>query len=300
MAHSHHHHSHSHSHAHQSNNIALAFFLNFSFTLVELVGGLLTNSVAILSDALHDFGDSISLGLAWYFDRLSRKSATARFTYGYKRFALLGALINATVLLVGSAIVVYECVLRLMHPEPVVVKGMFALAVAGIVINGIAVLKTRHGAGVNERVVSLHMLEDVLGWAAVLLVSLVMLFVDCPVLDPILSIAISCFVIYNALHNLFTAFRVILQGVPEEVDFEEIRMRLKQLEGVEDVHDLHLWSLDSEYHVASLHAVISEVTTPQEEQRIKTDIKRMLQDQGFPHTTVEFEHPGDTCQCSCN
>src|SRR5574344_1135248 len=189
--------SHSHNHTQGgNNNIAVAFFLNFSFTIIELVGGLITNSVAILSDALHDFGDSISLALAWYFDKLSRHTPNARYSYGYKRFALLGALINAVVLLVGSLFVIYECVLRMIHPQPVVVQGMFWLAILGVVINGIAVLRTRKDAGVNERVVSLHMLEDVLGWIAVLIVSVVMLFVDVPILDPILSVCIALFVLY--------------------------------------------------------------------------------------------------------
>jgi len=297
MAHTHHH---NHSHEGGTNNIALAFGLNLSFTVIELIGGLLTNSVAILSDALHDFGDSVSLGMAWYFDRLSKKSPTARYTYGYKRFALLGALINATVLLVGSIVVVYECVMRLMNPEPVVVKGMFGLAILGILVNGIAVLKTRHGAGVNERVVSLHMLEDVLGWAAVLIVSIVMLFVDCPMLDPILSIGISCFVIYNAVRNLLTTLHVILQGVPENVDLEEVRKAVMNLEGVESVHDLHLWSLDSEYHVASLHAVISSDASRDDEKAIKQRVKQTLAEQGFPHVTVEIETVGEECTCYCN
>lgn len=292
MAHTHHH---NHSHEGGGNNIALAFGLNLSFTVIELIGGLLTNSVAILSDALHDFGDSVSLGMAWYFDRLSKKSPTARYTYGYKRFALLGALINATVLLVGSTVVVYECVMRLMNPEPVVVKGMFGLAILGILVNGLAVLKTRHGAGVNERVVSLHMLEDVLGWIAVLIVSIVMLFVDCPMLDPILSIGISCFVIYNAVRNLLTTLHVILQGVPENVDLEEVRKAVMNLEGVEGVHDLHLWSLDSEYHVASLHAVISSDASRDDEKAIKQRVKQTLAEQGFLHATVEIETEDEEC-----
>jgi len=293
------HHHHDHSHSHTTGNIAVAFCLNFSFTIIELVGGLLTNSVAILSDALHDFGDSISLGMAWYFARLSEKSATARYSYGYKRFALLGALINAGVLLIGSIVVIYECVLRIMDPQPVVVKGMLALAVLGIIVNGAAVLKTSHGKGVNERVVSLHMLEDVLGWIAVLIVSIVMLFVDCPMLDPILSICISCFVLFNVVRNLITTFRVILQGVPEDADFEAVRTALQALDGVEEVHDLHLWSLDSEYNIASLHVVIAPSLSSEQTTALKQTIKQTLLSLGFHHTTVEFEFPGEPCQ-HCN
>ncbi len=293
MAHSHQHHHHG------SSNIAVAFLLNLLFTIIELVGGLLTNSVAILSDALHDFGDSVSLALAWYFEKLAGRSSNARYSYGYKRFALLGALINATVLLFGSLFVIYESVQRLFEPQAVHAQGMFWLAILGIIINGAAVLRTRKGAGINERVVSLHMLEDVLGWLAVLIVSIVMLFVDLPILDPILSVCISLFVLFNVVRNLIATFKVILQGVPADVDFEKLREKLCQIEGVSDVHDLHVWSLDSQYNVASLHAVVDENVDWAEQQRLKNDIKKMMSEEHIEHTTVEFEQRGETCH-TCN
>ena len=219
-----HKHNHTHDHHHHAEkNIAVAFFLNFSFTIIELIGGLLTNSVAIMSDALHDFGDSISLGMAWYFEKLSKRSPNAKYSYGYKRFALLGALLNCIILLLGSTFVIYECVKRLFNPQEVVVEGMFFLAIAGVIINGFAVLRTRKGKGVNERVVSLHLLEDVLGWIAVLIVSIVMFFVDLPILDPILSIGIAIFILYNVVRNLKTTLNVLLQGVPKEMNITHIK-----------------------------------------------------------------------------
>ena len=297
MAHTH---NHTHEHAHNSgNNIAVAFLLNLLFTIIELVGGFLTNSVAILSDALHDFGDSVSLALAWYFDRLAKHSPNARYSYGYKRFALLGALINATVLLCGSVVIIVESVQRIVEPQPVQAQGMLWLAVLGVIINGIAVLRMRKGAGVNERVVSLHMLEDVLGWLAVLVVSVVMLFVDVPVLDPILSVGVSLFVLYNVVRNLWLTFNVMLQGVPREVDYEHIRRCLQQIDGVCDVHDLHVWSLDSEYNVSSMHIVVPDSADWNDLQRIKQAAKRLLADEHIAHTTVEFERQNEECQ-PCN
>lgn len=289
-------HSHSHDHHSGSKNIAVAFFLNFSFTIIELVGGLLTNSIAILSDALHDFGDSFSLALSWYFEKISKRSPNKRFTYGYKRFSLVGAMINSVVLLVGSTIVVIESVKRVFDPQEIHAQGMFFLAILGVVINGIAVLRTRKGTGVNERVVSLHLLEDVLGWIAVLIVSIVMLFVDVPVLDPLLSIGISVFVLYNVYRNLKVTFTILLQGVPADVDLIGLQQKLQALEGVESVHDLHVWSLDSEYNIASLHAVIPQ---PYNNTacilQVKSAIKTLLSDEGIPHATIEFETAEEVC-----
>ncbi|HRS68543.1 MAG TPA: cation diffusion facilitator family transporter, partial [Paludibacteraceae bacterium] len=224
------HHSHHHTHVHSpesGKNIAIAFLLNFSFTIIELVGGLLTNSVAILSDALHDLGDSISLALAWYFQKVSGYSPSARYSYGYKRFALLGALINATVLLLGSVFVIYASVMRILQPQYVKVEGMFLLAILGVIINGVAVWRTHKSSGINERIVSLHLLEDVLGWIAVLIASVVMMFVEVPILDPILSIGISVFVLYNVVRNLIATFNVILQGVPSDIKLIELQKKVE-------------------------------------------------------------------------
>lgn len=292
------HHSHHHTHVHSpegGKNIAIAFLLNFSFTIIELVGGLLTNSVAILSDALHDLGDSISLALAWYFQKVSGYSPSARYSYGYKRFALLGALINATVLLLGSVFVIYASVMRILQPQYVKVEGMFLLAILGVIINGVAVWRTHKSSGINERIVSLHLLEDVLGWIAVLIASVVMMFVEVPILDPILSIGISIFVLYNVVRNLIATFNVILQGVPSDIKLIELQKKVEQLEAVISVHDLHVWSLDSQYNIASLHAVISPEMTLDQMAQLKQKIKLLMLAEQIEHTTVEFETEQEEC-----
>ena len=292
------HHSHHHTHVHSpegGKNIAIAFLLNFSFTIIELVGGLLTNSVAILSDALHDLGDSISLALAWYFQKVSGYSPSARYSYGYKRFALLGALINATVLLLGSVFVIYASVMRILQPQYVKVEGMFLLAILGVIINGVAVWRTHKSSGINERIVSLHLLEDVLGWIAVLIASVVMMFVEVPILDPILSIGISVFVLYNVVRNLIATFNVILQGVPSDIKLIELQKKVEQLDAVISVHDLHVWSLDSQYNIASLHAVISPEMTLDQMAQLKQKIKLLMLAEQIEHTTVEFETEQEEC-----
>ena len=205
-------HNHSQNEGKASGNIRTAFFLNLSFTLVEIVGGILTNSIAIMSDALHDLGDSISLGLSWKLQNLSERKRDQKFSFGYRRFSLLGSLINGLVLIAGSILILSEAIPRLFNPETPHAKGMLALALLGIVVNGAAVFKLQKGKSLNERAVSWHLLEDVLGWFAVLVVSIVMMFKNMPILDPVLSIIITLWVLYNIAGNLKKTFFVFLQA----------------------------------------------------------------------------------------
>src|SRR5690606_32552119 len=225
MEHRHAHHSHHHHHA-GTRNLSTAFWINTAFALIELVGGFYTNSVAILSDALHDFGDSLSLGLAYVFQRKSLRERDASYSYGYKRFSLVGAVANGVILIVGSVFIVEESVARLVNPVQPDTRGMLAIAVVGLVANGIAMLRLRRGQSISERVVALHFVEDVLGWTAVLIGSVVMMYADVPILDPILSIGIALFILYNAYKNLRQSFRIILQGIPENVDVESVREKI--------------------------------------------------------------------------
>ncbi|MDP2540791.1 cation transporter [Tenacibaculum discolor] len=293
MGHNHHHHSHGSS----TENIAVAFFLNLAFTIIEFIGGFYTNSLAIMSDALHDLGDSLSLGLSWYFQKKSTKRANKKYSYGYKRFSLLGAVINSIVLVIGSVFIIKEAIPRIINPENADAKGMMWLAVLGIIVNGAAVLKLKKGTSINERVVSLHLLEDVLGWVVVLLASIVMQFWDVPVLDPVLSIAIAGFVLYNVYKNIKESLRVILQGTPENVSVEEVQQRIVSIEEVESIHDCHLWTMDGQYNVFTAHLVIknSELSWKKNHQ-IKQEVKRVLHDEfHLEHITLELEFASQEC-----
>ncbi len=285
---------HNHSSDHASENITVAFFLNLIFALIELIGGFLTNSIAILSDALHDFGDSISLGVSWYLQKVSRRGRDRFYSYGYQRFSLLGALFISVVLIIGSIFVIRESALRLFAPEEANAKGMFLLALLGILVNGYAVYKLRKGSSFNERAVSLHLLEDVLGWIAVLLVSLVMLFVDLPILDPLLSIGISLWVLWNVYKNLKKTFKVFLQEVPQDVEVERLKSSLLKIEGVISLHDLHLWTLDGENHILSIH-VVSDLQLSDQQQRIKREIRLLCREFGVGHATIEIDAPDEDC-----
>lgn len=276
-------------------NIKAAFFLNLTFTFIELVGGLLTNSVAILSDAVHDLGDSFSLGLSWYFQKVAKKPRTKEYTYGFKRFSLLGAVINSLVLIVGSVVILAHAIPRLFNPQQPDVKGMLLLAVLGVIINGLAVIRLRKGSSINERVVSLHMLEDVLGWMAVLIGAGIMYFIDAPFIDPLLSVAISLFILYNVYSNIRRSLHIILQGSPLELDMEEVKQSIMDINEVQSVHDIHAWSVDGEYNVMTIHVVLKDALTMEEHQRLKLLIRKRLMSMGIQHSTIELESYDEDC-----
>ncbi|MFT6970644.1 MAG: cobalt-zinc-cadmium efflux system protein [Roseivirga sp.] len=292
MAHDHHHGHHHHG----TKNLRVAFFLNLFFTLVEIVGGIYTGSLAILSDALHDLGDSLSIGLSWYFQKLSQKGRDKKFSYGYKRFSLLGAVINSIVLLAGAVVILTKAIPALFDPNTVDAKGMMYLAIFGVIVNGAAVLKLRNGSSINEKVISLHLLEDVLGWVAVLIGSLVMMFWDLPIIDPVLSLLIAVYIIYNASRNLKKSTLIILQAKPNDVDIEQIHKTLLSIPEITGVHDCHVWSMDGEYNVLSAHLVIEAAISMDEMANIKTKAKSLLKQEHIDHATFEFEGKGEHCE----
>lgn len=285
-----------HAHSHSpggSNNIKIAFLLNLGFTLLEIIGGLWTNSIAILSDALHDLGDSLSLGMAWYLGNYSQRGSDRRFSYGYGRFSLLGALINAIVLIGGSLYILSEAIPRLLNPEHSNAPGMVIFAIVGIIVNGAAVLRLRGERTLNAQVVAWHLLEDVLGWVAVLMVGLTLLFVDIHILDPILSILITLYVLYNVIGNLKRTLALFLQATPENIDIEGIERQFQAIEGVKSTHHTHIWSLEGEHHVLSTHLVVADNLSKAEVLRVKQESRQVLQDLDIEHLTIEIEYEAE-------
>jgi cobalt-zinc-cadmium efflux system protein len=280
----------------QTADIRLAFFLNLAFTVLEIVGGLWTNSLAILSDAIHDFGDSISLGLAWYLGRYSERAKDEKYSYGYRRFSLLGALINTVVLIAGSLFVLMEAVPRLLEPEHSNAQGMAVFAVVGIVVNGIAAYRLKGGATLNEQVVAWHLLEDVLGWIAVLIVAITLLFADIHILDPILSILITLYVLYNVLRKIKRTLALFLQAVPEGIDVAAINRRIRGIEQVQFTHHTHVWSLDGEHHVLTTHVGVDECASREDVAAVKGEIRRLGEELGFSHVTIEIEYGDEGCK----
>jgi cobalt-zinc-cadmium efflux system protein len=272
-----------------------AFLLNFVFTLLELFGGLWTNSVAILSDAVHDLGDSISLGIAWMLQSVSSKGRDSRFSYGYRRFSLLGALISTLILIAGSVIVLTRALPRLLHPEEAHAPGMLVLAVIGVAVNGLAALRLRHTHSMNARMAAMHLLEDILGWVAVLIVSITLLFTPFYILDSILSIVITGIILFNVIRNLKRILKVFLQAAPEQVRVEAIESQLNAIPKVCSCHHTHCWSLDGEHHVLTTHIVLECGTTQEEIAGIKARIKTLAKSMDFDHITVETEFEDVDC-----
>lgn len=275
--------------------IGIAFFINLAFAGIELIGGLYTNSIAIMSDALHDLGDSLSLGTAWYFQKISLKGRDKKFTYGYQRFSVLGAIINSLVLVVGSTIILVEAIPRIINPVQPDAQGMIYFAIGGIIANGIAAWKLHGGGSINQRAVYLHLLEDVLGWTATLIAAITLYFYDIPVIDAVLAIGIAVFIVFNVFKNLKQALKIFLQGTPEEIDPERIESKLRALPGIINCHDCHIWSMDGKYHILSIHLVVEKYNSIEELSEIKEKAKSLLEKEHIDHATIEFETEEEDC-----
>ncbi|MDD5540041.1 MAG: cation diffusion facilitator family transporter [Candidatus Marinimicrobia bacterium] len=290
-----------HNHIRKSGDyIGLAFGLNLVFALFELFGGLWINSMAVISDALHDFGDSMSLGFVWYFKRIARRQQDNRFTYGYQRYALLGAIVNMIVLIIGSLIVLSQAMPRLLHLVKPNSTGMLIFAIFGILVNGLVVYRMRGQRSLAEQAVTWHMMEDVLGWIAVLIVSLVLKFTNWYFLDPLLSIIIMVFILYKVIGNFRKTMAVFLQSAPENINNDEINRQLSKLEKVKSAHHTHIWSLDGEHNVLTTHIVVEADTTRAEVQNIKNRIKTLTESYHCEHLTVEIEYEDEDCSMNKN
>ena len=292
-----HHHDHHH---HSSNNIKVAFFLNFAFTILEIIGGLYVNSIAIISDAIHDLGDTISLGTSWYLEEKSHKKSNKKFSFGYKRFSLLGALINSIILIIGSLYVITEAVGRILEPEHTDAKGMIFFAVIGVLVNGYAAWKLSSGKTMNEKVASWHLVEDVLGWVAVLVVGIILNFKDIHYLDPALSLLITIYILWNVFIRLKQTLFIFLQGVPEDLDINEIESKILNIDFVNSIHHMHVWSLEGEHNVFTAHIKIDDNSNLNNFKKVKFDVKDILKEYKFEHYTVEVEFNDENCDLDDN
>jgi cobalt-zinc-cadmium efflux system protein len=268
--------------------IRFAAFLNFAFTIVELIGGFWTNSLAILSDALHDFGDSITLFVSWIFERGARREPDTSRTFGYQRLSLFSALFSASILIGGSVIIIFQAIPRLFNPELVNAFGMLGIAVIGILFNGAGFFLLKKGESLNEKVLSWHLLEDVLGWAGILTGGVIIYFWKVYLLDPIITIALTAFILYNVTINLREAINILLQGVPKHIDIKAVERELFAIKGVIGLHDIHIWSLEGETDIFTAHVVLSDELLRSPDQT-KQAIKKILEKYHIEHSTIELE-----------
>lgn len=271
-------------------NILVAFVLNLLFSVFEFIGGAFTGSVAIISDAIHDMGDAVSIGFSYFLEKTSKRPPDSAYTYGYARYSVMGSVVTTVILLLGSVAVIYNAVLRIFNPVTLNYDGMIIFALVGVTVNFVAARVTKDGDSLNQKAVNLHMLEDVLGWAVVLAGAVIMKFTDITVLDSLMSLAIAVFIIINAYANLKKSLDLFLEKSPDELDAESIKAQVCVIDGVSEVHHLHLWSIDGYNNFATMHVV-----TDENEIEIKKEIKSVLKKCGISHATLELEKSTEVC-----
>ena len=264
----------------------LAFFLNLSYAIVEFIAGGVFGSSAVLADSVHDLGDAIAIGVSAFLETISNREEDSHYTLGYKRFSLLGALVTAVILMTGSVLVILENITKLFHPQPVNDEGILWLGIIAVSINVLASLVVRKGKTKNESILSLHFLEDTLGWVAVILMAIVLRFTDWYILDPLLSLVISFFILSKAIPRFWSTLNIFLDAVPEGVDIKQVKSDLEQLDRVASINQLNLWTMDGLEKNAIVHVCLKEI---EQMEVCKEAIRAMLKDYGFQNITIEVD-----------
>lgn len=273
-------------------NILIAFILNIVFSIFELIGGIFTNSISIISDAVHDFGDALSVGISLILEKISKKKPDEKYTYGYARYSVLGALITTIVLTIGSIFVILGGINRILNPETINYDEMIIFAIFGVVINFLAAYFTREGDSINQKAVNLHMLEDVLAWIVVLIGAILMKFTNISLIDSIMSIGIAIFILINAFRNLKDILDLFLEKTPKNISVEEIKKHLLNIKEIVDVHHIHIWSMDGITNYSTMHIVIEDNNIKE----LKSKVRNEMSELGISHTTIEIEYKDDNCE----
>lgn len=271
-------------------NIFIAFILNLGFAIFEFIGGTVTGSVSIVSDAIHDLGDALSIGISFFLEKKSKKQADEVYTYGYARYSVLGGFITTVVLLVGSLTMIYNAIGRIISPVEINYNGMILFAIVGVCVNSCAIFFTREGDSLNQKAVNLHMLEDALGWIIVLIGAVVMRFTDFALIDPLMSIGVSVFILIHAIGNLKEVANLFLEKTPSNISISELKEHISRIDGVSDVHHIHVWSIDGQNHSATLHIV-----TEGNSHEIKEKVRDELYEHGIVYVTIETETEAEHC-----
>lgn len=281
-----------HHHNNETKNLGLVFLLNFGFAILEFIGGILSQSTALLSDAIHDMGDALAIALAWVFAKVGQRGRSSKFSYGYKRFSLLSALIASLILVFGAVAMLILAVSRLQSPVAVHSDLMILFAILGVAVNGFAVLKIRSGKTMNEQVISFHLFEDLLSWVAVLIGAIVIYFTGWYWLDPLMAIGISLWIFVHGLQKGSKVAQLFLQSVPDGVDQEALITTLRKIPKVQEIHDLHLWSLDGESNIGSCHIVTKKISNAG---TLKQEVRDCFTNHNVQHATIEIEVLRESC-----
>ncbi|MDD3128993.1 MAG: cation diffusion facilitator family transporter [Candidatus Izemoplasmatales bacterium] len=274
----------------------ISFILNFVFTIFEFVGGIITNSIALISDSIHDLGDSISMGVAIYLEKKSKQAADYKYTFGYYRFSLLGGLLTSIILIVGSIIIIIEAVKRLLNPQEINAELMIYFAIFGVIVNGAAAFNASKGKSANEKVISLHLLEDVFGWTILLVGAILMHYFDVRFLDAALSLFFSLFIMTHVAKHLKVILEVLLEKAPKGYNISEIISNLSQEEHVRNIHHVHLWSIEGNVPIITFHARISHKVDTVEAAKTTQRLKDRLKEIGIVHSTIQIEFFDNQCE----
>ncbi len=264
----------------------VAFFLNLSYAIVEFIAGGIFGSSAVLADSVHDLGDAIAIGISAFLETISNREEDRQYTLGYKRFSLLGALVTAVILITGSILVILENITKLFNPQPVNDEGILWLGIIAVSINVLASLVVRKGKTKNESILSLHFFEDTLGWLAVILVAIILRFTDWYILDPLLSLVISIFILTKAIPRFWSALKIFLDAVPEGVETGDLEKNLDALTNVKSVNQLSIWSMDGLENNAIVHLCIEDWEQMTE---TKNQVRQLLGERGVQNITIEVD-----------
>ena len=267
-------------------SVWLAFFLNLSYAIVEFIAGGIFGSSAVLADSVHDLGDAIAIGISAFLESISNREEDSHYTLGYKRFSLLGAMVTGVILMTGSVLVILENITKLFHTQPVNDEGILWLGIIAVSINVLASLVIRKGQTQNESILSLHFLEDTLGWVAVILMAIVLRFTDWYILDPLLSLAISIFILSKAIPRFWSTLKIFLDAVPEGVDIQQVKSDLEQLDHVVSINQLNLWTMDGLEKNAIVHVCLENADHMEV---CKESIRNLLHERGFQNVTIEVD-----------
>ena len=279
-----------HHHKKAGENLAFVFFMNLTFNIIVIIGGLATNSMAILADCIHDLSDTISIAFAWFLEHVAQKDSTDKYSYGYQRFSILGAVIISVFVIIMALVIFNEAIARLFSPEGVDAGGMILVAIVGIIFKSISVYRLHEGETFNEKAILIHQLGDVFEWVAILILSVVLMFWEgAPYLDPFVSIAIAIWLIVNLGRNLYKSVEVLLQKTPNHFDVEEFKDSILSIDGVSAIDDFHVWSLDGIDSVLTLKVTISDWNN---QEKIKKEIYNVSSRYHIVDITIEFTKMG--------
>jgi len=294
-----HHHDHSHAAPLKMNTaFVVGIILNFAFVLVEVIAGLINHSLSLLSDAGHNLADVGTLALSLFAFRLLKIKSNPQFTYGYRKTSILVALFNSVVLFISIGIITYEAIQRLFNPTPVSGLNVALIAGVGIVINFTTAIMFFRGKDddLNIKSAYVHLMADALVSLAIVIGGIAMYYLQWFWIDPLLSIIVVLVILFTTWHLLKNSLRLSLDAVPEDISVADVRTTAMTLDGVKDLHHIHIWAISTTENALTAHLVLSRSTTINEEQKIKHELKHLLEHKNIHHITLETERENDNCE----